>query len=360
MSHSTKSARSATGRRGRLAGLMAASALAGMVSFAGAALADTAAVADFYKGKTIRVVVGAPAGDAYDTYARLLVRHLGNHIPGNPGFVVENQPGAGGMVELNNAYNLGPFDGTLVYSLNFNMPLFQMLGESGVKYDLKNISCMGRLLASNAVTAVAKASASGVTDLASARDKEAVIGSTGVASNSTQYPVILNRMAGTKFKVVPGYEGAAALLLAMDRGEVDGFGSYSYLTFKSTRPQYLDEINPIVQWGEKREEAWPNTPTAMEIATNDVDQRAMQVVSAGPDLGFSYCIPPNVPQERVEALQTGFDETVKDPDFLSDAANAKLDLRVATGQEVSQIVSDVLTAPANVVDRVRDLIKPAD
>ena len=316
-------------------------------------------VADFYRGKTIRMLISGPPGSGYDTYARLLARHIGDHIPGKPSFTAENMTAAGGLVLLNTAYNTGPFDGTLMFTLHFNLPLYQAIGGSGVRFDIGKMHGIGRLLASNAATGTYAKSTAGVSTFEEARSHKAVIGSAGATSNSTLFPIVLNRMAGTQFKVVPGYDGDPAVFMAMEKGEVDGFGAYSYLTFASVRPDYLAQklIRPIVQWGAEREEGWPDTPTAIEVATTPIDRTTARIISAGSDIGFSYFVGPNVPQERVEALRAAFQAMLTDPKFKADVAQSKLFLRPKSGAEAQAIVADVLTAPRDVIDRAIALTK---
>lgn len=314
-------------------------------------------IADFYGGKRMTILISTPAGSGYDTYARLLGRNLGRYIPGNPSFIPRNMPGAGGMRLLNHAYNKGARDGTLLFTLHFNLPLWQAIGGAGVKYDASKIIGIGRLLASNAVIGVWAKSKSKVTNVQDATMRQAVIGSTGATSNSTIFPIMVNNLVGTKFKVVHGYAGGFAVFLAMERGEIDGFGSYSYLSFKAVKPEYLAKklFYPIVQWGRGREKGWSHVPTAVDLAKTDIDRKAMDIASSGPRIGFSYFTPPGVPKARIAALRGAFNTMVKDKAFLGEVKRLKLPLRPATGEEVEQIVASVMGAPANVIVRLKQL-----
>lgn len=315
-------------------------------------------VADFYRGKRVTLLISGPAGSGYDIYARLLAGNLGRFIPGNPAIVAQNMPAAAGLVLANTAYNTGARDGTLLMTLHFNLPLYQAMGGQGVRFDAAKLPALGRLLASNAVIGISANSKSGVTNFAQAREKASVIGGTGPTSNAMIYPTILNNLAGAKFRVVSGYEGENGVFLAMERGELDGFGSYSYLTFKAVKPDYLEKklFHPIVQWGARREEAWPDTPTAIDIAQTPGDKRAMEVASAGPDLGFSYFMPPDVPAARAAALRKAFDDMTRDQAFLAEAARLRLDLRPAPAREVEAIVANVISAPVSVIERLTRLM----
>lgn len=314
-------------------------------------------IADFYQGKRMTILISSRAGSGYDVYARLLGRNLGRHIPGNPRIIPKNMPGAGGMRLLNHAYNKAPRDGSTLFTLHFNLPLWQAIGGSGVKYDAGKIIGLGRLVASNAVIGVWTTSNAKVASLADAIKRQAVIGSTGATSNSTIYPIMLNNLLGAKFKVVHGYAGAFGVFLAMERGEIDGFGSYSYLTFKAVKPHYLSKklFQPIVQWGPKREADWSHIPTAIDLAKTPLDRQAMEIASSGPRIGFSYFMPPKVPSGRVKALRNAFNAMVKDKAFLADAKKLNMYLRTATGQEIEKIVADVLAAPPSAIARLKDL-----
>ena len=322
-------------------------------------LAAPESVASFYSGKTIRMLISGPPGSGYDIYARLLSRHMGKHIPGNPTFVAENMTAAGGLVLLNTAYNTGPFDGTLMFTLHFNLPLYQAIGGVGVRFDIARMSGIGRLLASNAATGLYSQSASGVTNVSEAKFRKTVIGSAGATSNSTLFPLVMNRVLGTQIKVVSGYDGETAIFLAMERGEVDGFGAYSYLTFKSVHPEYLTQklVLPLVQWGAVREREWRDVPTAVEAAESPRDKQAMGLISAGSDIGFSYFVGPGVPQERIDALRQAFQLVLNDREFIGEVEQAKLSLRPMSGDDIQALVRSVLTAPKDVVERVIDVTK---
>ena len=332
--------------------------LTAAVAFAAALPAAADEIADGYRGTRITLLISGPAGSGYDVYARLLANNLGKYIPGSPAIVAQNMPAAAGLILANTAYATGARDGTLLLTLHFNLPLYQAMGGQGVRFDAGKLIGLGRLLASNAVIGVAAISKSGVANLDDARRKESIIGGTGPTSNATIYPTILNNLTGTKFKVVSGYEGENGVFLAMERGELDGFGSYSYLTFKSVKPDYLTKklFHPIVQWGAKREAAWPDTPTAIDIAPTPADKRAMEIASSGPDIGFSYFMPPEVPAQRVAALRKAFDDMLRDNEFLAEAARLKMELRPAPAREVEAIVANVLTAPVAVIERLTRLM----
>ncbi len=319
-------------------------------------LAD--AISDFYKNKQISILISSTAGSGYDTYARLLSRNLGNYIPGKPSFIPRNMPGAGGMIVANTAYNKGPHDGTLLFTLHFTLPLYQAMGGSGVQFDASKMIGLGRLLASASALGVWTDSKSKARTIEDAKTHEVVLGGTGSTSNSVLFPYILNNMIGTRFKTVNGYASGDSVMLAMERGEVDGFGAYSYLTFKSTRPDYINkkQITALVQFGLKREPDWADVPTGIELATNETDRKAMEAATVGPEIGFSYFMPPGVPAARVKALRAAFDTMVADARFLAQAKKAHLDLRPASGAEIEALVDKALGAPKVAIERLRALM----
>ncbi|MFM2129467.1 MAG: hypothetical protein RL477_1013 [Pseudomonadota bacterium] len=338
--------------------LAAAAALAALGSIVPDRPASADAAADFYKGKHISILVSSTAGSGYDTYARLLGRNLGKHVPGKPGFTPRNMPGAGGMIVANTAAQKGPNDGTMIFTLHFTLPLYQAMGGKGVMFDAGKFIGLGRLLASASAMGVWTKSKSGVLTVEDAKKREVILGATGSTSNSVLFPYMMNNMIGTKFKVVSGYSSGDTVMLAMERGEIDGFGAYSYLTFKSTKPDYIDkkQITALVQFGLKREPDWADVPTGIELATNEADRKAMEAATVGPEIGFSYFMPAGVPADRAKALRAGFDAMVKDAAFLADARRAHLDLRPASGAEIEAIVDKALGAPKEAIDRLRNLM----
>ncbi len=324
--------------------------MSGLAGGANAGDSAAAKVADFYQGKTITVQIGNGPGGGYDTYARSMGRHIARHIPGQPRVIAINMPGAGGLKSVNRAYNIGPKDGSLIFSLNINLPMYQVMGGRGVMFDAGKFIGLGRLTHSNEL--IGTWHASPIKTFADATKKQAIIGSSGASSNSTVYPMIAVNMLDAKFKIVTGYKGSSQFLLAMERGELDGFGSMSYASLAAGKPQYLTGklINGLFQVGFKREKAWPDVPTLIDLARTPNEKRAMEVVAAGPAIGRSYMLPPGVPKDRVTALRAAFQAMLEDKDFLAEAKRLKMVLRPGTGKEVEDIIAGVLTTPPKVID----------
>ena len=339
----------------RLISLALSGALIAVGSFS-TATASAESVSDFYKGKTITVQIGNGPGGGYDTYARAMARNIARHIPGKPTTIAVNMPGAGGLKSINHAYNIGARDGTLIFSLNINLPMYQAMGGRGVKYDAGKFIGLGRLTHSNEL--IATWHTSPVKIFADALKKQAIIGSSGASSNSSVYPMIAVNMLGAKFKVITGYKGSSQFLLAMERGELDGFGSMSYASLSAGHPNYLKDnlINGLYQVGFDREKVWSDVPTLIELAPTPDEKTAMKIVAAGPAIGRSYMLLPEVPAERVKALRAAFRAMLSDPAFLKEAKRLKMVLRPATGKEVEAIIASVLESPPQAINILHKVI----
>jgi len=325
----------------------------GLAGAVGAFAATPVSAADFYKGKTINLMVSSGAGGGYDLYARILGRHIDRHIPGRPNVVAQNMPGAGGMKLLNFAYKVAKQDGTVMFTLHQNLPMFQRMGARGVKYDARKIQGVGRLSAGNELLLASKAS--GVKSYKDLYEKEIIVGSTGASSNSTVYPYLARNMLGLKFKVISGYKSGTEVQLAMERGELQGMGSWSLGSMYASGPQYLKAgaMVPLVQFGPRREAEWPDAPTVMELAKTAQDKAALEVVVQGPEIGRSYWVGPGVPASRVNILRTAFNAMIKDAKFRSEFKRQRMLERFATGEEMEAVIKAIFAAPQSSIDRLR-------
>ena len=315
--------------------------------------------ADFYKGKTISMVIGLSPGGDYDLRARMLTRHMPRNIPGAPAMVPRNMPGAGGLAAANWLMKVAPRDGTSILMVTQNMPLAQALKLQGVEFDARQFNWLGNTTDTpNVITVWA---ASGVKTVEDAKKREMSIAATGVGTGAYYYPVAANAVAGTKFKMVPGYPGGNEMNLAMERGEVEGRGSNSWAAWKATRPQWIAEkkIVNLVQIGLKRHPELADVPLLLELASNDLDRRAMALISAETAIARAIATTPGAPADRVEALRRAFDATMKDPEFLREAEQQNFDISPASGEEVQKIVAEIVEAGPDVVARAKSIIEPA-
>ena len=311
--------------------------------------------AEFYRGKTISLVVGNPVGNDYDYRGRLLARHIGKHIPGNPTVVPRNMPGAGGLVAANWMAKLAPQDGTTLFMIAQPHAPGQAMALPNIQFDVRAFHWVGNTIDTpNVINAW---HTSDVRTIEDAMQRELVLGGT-TGTNSVVYPAVLNALVGTRFKVVTGYPGGGELNLAMERGEIQGRGSNSWASWKSTKPQWLAEkkIIILVQVALKRAPDLPDVPLLLELAKNDFDRKVLTFLSADTAISRAVVTTPNVPADRVEVLRRAFDATMKDKAFLAEAAEAKMDIVPSTGEVSQQVAQSIIDTDPAVVARARDLM----
>jgi tripartite-type tricarboxylate transporter receptor subunit TctC len=334
-------------------GALGALLLAGV---AGPGPAHAQEIESFYKGRKLDIVIGFSVGGGYDAYARVLARHIGEHIPGKPTIVPRNMTGAGSRIAAAYVFSVAAKDGTVMGIADQSIPLEQALGDSGVKFDSREFNWIGNVIADNNI--VATWHTSPVKTIEDAKKIESTMGATGY-NTSSQYPTVLNQMIGTKFKVILGYPGGAEVNLAMERGEVQGRGSNSWASYKGTKPEWVrdNKINVLAQVGLKRADDLPNVPLLQELATNEQDAAAMRLLSAPTAIGRPFFAPPGVPAERVKALRAAFDATMKDPGFLDEAKKLNLDINPVSGEDLQKIVAEIIDASPVVKKRLSDVLE---
>ncbi len=290
---------------------------------ASSALAQQDDVAAFFKGKTLRLVVGIGVGSGYDINARLLARHMAAHIPGQPTIIVQNQPGAGSLSMTNALYHTGPFDGTVMGASFNGMPTTPLLQPAGARFDPVKLNWLG---------------------------------STNRAPGSTQfdYPILANRLFGYKFKVVTGYESTPKIHLAMESGEAHGtIANWSTLKAISTNWITEKKIRILAQWALTKSPELADVPLFMDQAKTDAERAALRLMLARLEYGRPFFLPPNVPAARVEALRRAFDATMKDPAYLAEADKLKIDVEPLSGEQVAALVEQVSRTDPDTVARVR-------
>jgi len=314
-------------------------------------------VADFYKkNNTIRLLVGSEAGGGYDAYARLLARHISKFIPGNPTIVVQNMPGAGGIVAANYLYNAAPKDGSAMAQVQRLVPFVQIMGEPGPQFETAKFNWLGSL-ASEVTVCVSWKASTDVKTFEDLKKKELIIGGSGPNDTET-VPATLNNVLGAKFKLITGYPSSTAITLAMERGEVSAVcSSYSSLATRNAHWFRDDKVNFLVQASTQKHPALPNVPLALELATNPDDKALLEFSDARLAIGRPFMLPPGVPAERVKALRAAFDQMVKDKDFLADAEKEGRELDIVGGDEMQALLERLSKTPKAMIDRLADVIK---
>jgi tripartite-type tricarboxylate transporter receptor subunit TctC len=309
-------------------------------------------VEQFYKGKTVELIIGYATGGSNDTYARLLSMHMGSHIPGSPSVIVRNMPGAGSFVAVNQVYATSPRDGTVIGLGAPTMALDEKLGTTGVRFKTSELNWIGRT--NSAVNIIMTWKTTPVKTIEDAYKRETTLSGTGAGSTVSIYPNVLNHVMGTKFKLIMGYRGSSEAMLAMERGEAEGH-STSWEAVKTAHPAWLTDgsINNILQFALKRHPEMPNVPTAIEIAKTDEQRAILSAVLNATEIGASFFTTPGVPADRLGALRKAFDDTMKDPELLKDAEKTRVDIQPLSGPEVQKLIASVADLAPGIVEKVR-------
>jgi tripartite-type tricarboxylate transporter receptor subunit TctC len=318
---------------------------------------------DFYTGKQITLLIGTTAGGGYDAYGRLLARHIGRHIPGNPSVVAKNMPGAGGAALANHLYNRAPKDGTEIATTQNGLPfekLFHMLSPGGkaALFDSTKFGWIGSMTQTVFVTVTWHTSPTKT--LKDAMTRETTLGASGTSADSYVLAMLSNNLLGTKFKVVVGYSGATQVSLAVENGEVEGEAGKDWTTLTSTKPQWIRDkkINIIVQMGMKRHADIKGVPLAIELARTPDDRRIMEIVFAKFGMSRPFMAPPGLAPGRLEMLRHAFDATLKDPVVLAEAKKLGMEINPVSGRDVEALVARMMATPEALAERARQALKP--
>jgi tripartite-type tricarboxylate transporter receptor subunit TctC len=322
---------------------------AAMLFAAGAAKADP--IEDFYRGKTLRMLIGYGPGGGYDLYARLVAEFLPQHLPGHPTIVPQNMPGAGSFAAANYMADAAPKDGTVLGVLAQTLALDNRVNRN-TKLDFTKFHYIGR-----AVTNIDTGAAlpkSGIKSFADIRQKEYTVGASGGGSTTVMFPSALNAYAGAKFKLVRGYKGTTDILLALERGEVDVVGAYGLPGMLVSHPGWVSGGEAVIlyQASLKRHRLLANVPAIPELATDDEGRAVLRAVASTGEIGRSVLTTPGVPAERLTALRTAFAAMASDPVFIAAAEQRKMMLDPATGEEMDAILRDTLQLPDSVIAKV--------
>jgi tripartite-type tricarboxylate transporter receptor subunit TctC len=322
-----------------------------------ASLASAQEPPPFYRGKQITIVVGTSAGGGYDTYARLIARHMSKHIPGNPGVIVSNLPGAGSNVAANHIYHAAPKDGTTIGALQGNAVVEPLFGSTPIKHDPSKFEYLGS--ANNDVYICAVRSDAGVRSFADLLTKEVIAGASG-QSSTADFSTLLDNVIGAKLKIVVGYAGSREISLAMEKGEVQAVCGVAWPSYKVTNPGWFENgiVKVIVQLNAK---GYPelNTagiPLAVDFARTPEERAIMELYFGQTTFGRPYVVAPDVPKNRVAILRAAFTATLRDPDLTGEARRLALDVDQVSGDELQALVAKMYLAPPELIAKTKQAI----
>lgn len=329
--------------------------LATLIAASAASPGRAESMDSFTQTRTFNLIVGTEPGGGYDAYGRLFGRYFARHFPGDAGVVVQNMPGASGRRAAEYLYTAAPKDGTVMATLEQNIPLTQALGRENVRFDVGRFNYIGNMSATVS-TAIAWHT-TGVTTIEEAKTTEVIVGATGSTGTTELFARLMNRALGTKFHVVMGYPGGNDINLAMQRGEVGGRASYSWASLKSGNPDWLAErkVHVLVQIGLRKAPDLPDVPLLIDIVPDPTDREVARLFSAGLELGRVVAAPPDVPAERVQLLRKVFDAALADPSLRAEAQRMQLDIEPMTGAEVQRIIASLLSEPPRVIEKAKAL-----
>jgi tripartite-type tricarboxylate transporter receptor subunit TctC len=333
----------------------------GLVAWPGAGIIATpaSAQADFYRGKNIELIISTGVGGGLDSNARIIARHLAGHIPGQPTIVPKNMPGAGHIRAANYVFAQAPKDGTTIATFIPVFVIAQVLERSkSIQFDPSNFQWLGSSSSSNSTVYVWHTSP--VKTLEDATKRPVLMGGTGVGSYTVIYPTVMNAVLGTQFKLVMGYQSTAEIGLAMERGEIAGRAGNNFNSLKAENGEWLRDgkINLLAQVGLERDPEFASLPLMTDFAKTEEQRAILKLFSTDVVIGRPFVTSPGVPAERVAILRKAFDDTMKDPAYLKDAATAGLDVSPVDGLRVQKIVADLVHTPDDIVAKAKLAMEP--
>jgi tripartite-type tricarboxylate transporter receptor subunit TctC len=304
----------------------------------------------------VNVVIGYPPGAIYDVYGRIVARHLGKHLPGNPNVVPQNMPGAGSLRSANYLYSVAPKDGSTIGLFARGIAMQPLLDAQGIQFDAQKFNWIGST--SSEVSVVVASGSSPFKTIQDAQQKEMVVSASGSGADSVIFPYILNGVIGTKFKVVTGYPGNADMLLAVERGEAHGNAGTSWISLVSLRPDWVKDkkVNVLVQMATKKHPDLQNVPLAYDLAKTDSDRKVLELIFSRLDMAYPFVAPPDVPADKLKALRAAFEATMKDPEFLAEAKRQSLEIDPVSGDQIAAMLRKVYASPPEVIERAKAVL----
>ena len=320
----------------------------------GSAQAQT--VADFYRGKSLTMLIGYSSGGGYDISARVLSKHMGRHIPGGPTIVPQNMPGAGSLRVANFLYNAAPKDGTTLGMIGRGLAVEPLIGASPTQYDGRKFTWLGS--GSDQVSLCVTWHSSQVKTWDDMRAKSFTVAGEGSGSDPDMFATMLRNLMGVKLKLVSGYPGGPEMNLAMERGEVDGRCGWSWTSIKITRAEWVADkrVNLVLQMALKKNPEIPQVPLIMDLASNDRERQILKLVLSRQQMGWPFLAPPDIPADRAQALRQAFDATMKDPEFTAEAKQRQLEVNPMSGAEIDKLVGELYQTPPDVIAATKTVI----
>ncbi|HTI85056.1 MAG TPA: tripartite tricarboxylate transporter substrate-binding protein [Alphaproteobacteria bacterium] len=308
--------------------------------------------ADFYKKTEVSLYVGSGAGGGFDVYARTLQRHYARHIPGQPNVVVKNMPGASGLKAMNYIYNVAPKDGSAILASFNTVVMDHLYGKAGVSFDPRELSWIGSIGKQTGTCLTWHTSP--VKTIEDAQKREVLVGATGADSTPNIYPKLLNAMIGTKFKVIEGYT-TSSLRIAVENGEIEGLCGIAWETHMASSPSWIldKKVTFLLQLGLESSPRLPGVPLALDLIRNPEDRAVWELLVVSQEFGRPFVAPPKIPADRLKALRTAFEETLKDPQYLADAEKTKQFVDPLTGEQIETLLAHAYKSSKQVVERAK-------
>jgi tripartite-type tricarboxylate transporter receptor subunit TctC len=315
-----------------------------------------AAQTQTFAGKNVTMLIGFGPGGGYDSWGRVVARHIGRHLPGNPNVVPQNMPGGGSFSAANHIYTVAPKDGTVLGIIARDAALGPLTGAAGARFDPLKISWIGTpTTETNVCIATQKAKVKTIKDL---YESELIIGNTGVGTGTYSYPRALNGMLGTKFKLISGFPSSSDVFLAMERGEVDGICE-SLDSVVGRRPDWIagKKVNVLLQGGAMPNPVLGDVPFVVDLARDAEQKQAIEFLYAGQGIGRPFVAPPDLPADRLKLLRDAFNATMKDAEFIADVKKQKFDVEPEDGEHLAALIQKIYATPKPIVERIGELIK---
>jgi tripartite-type tricarboxylate transporter receptor subunit TctC len=316
---------------------------------------------ELHSGNAINFIIGGNPGGGYDIYARTLGRHLARHLPNNPEIVPMNMPGAGSAKAASYLYSISPKDGSEIGAIYPGAVMEPLLGKyHGLSYDPSKFQYLGTLDSGTRVCMTYKTSMTKT--YADAQRRKTILGASQAGGSTRDYAYMLNKLTGTKFDIVSGYKGSVDILLAMERGEIEGMCGYDWSSLKAQRPEWIRDkkVNILLQVGVNPEPTLTKVavPTLWNFTNNPEDRKVAELIVSQQLFGRPYLAPPGTPANRVQSLRDAFSATVKDQAFLSDAKNSRIDIAPLSGEQVQTVIEGLFMSPRHIIERAGEVTNP--